>query len=759
MVLCWMVFWFSLPRDLFPETYSTVVYDRNMHLIGARVAKDEQWRFPPAKELSEKYIRCLTEYEDRYFYKHPGVNPGALFRAIRQNIRQKKIVSGGSTISMQVIRLSRQKNRTFFEKIIECILALRLEMRYSKQEILLLYASHAPFGSNIVGIDAATWRYLGHSSNHLSWGEAALLAVLPNAPSAMHISKNRQTLLNKRNRLLEKLYQKQILDQTTYTLAKEEPLPDELHPLPSSAPHLVSQLNLSKHGQRVQTSIQLDIQKKSEQIVKKWQQEFSQTNIHHIATMIVDVPRGEVISYCGNIHDKPSQAGNQVDIIQADRSSGSILKPFLYQQMLQAGEILPNTLVSDIPIVTQGFNPQNFNQRYDGVVPASQALSRSLNIPSVNLLKQHSVAKFLKELRDMGLKSLYHSADYYGLSLILGGAEVRLWDLCRAYLKMAQSVLFYENKQVKIETLDWGNFERFSEKDAQIFQAGSVWQTFEALIHVNRPEEMNWQSIPSMSKIAWKTGTSYGFRDGWAVGITPHHIVGVWVGNAGGEGAAGLTGTNTAARVMFDLFNLFPNVAWFPKPDRAFQTVEVCRHSGCLAGRYCEIIDTIDILPEGLSSSPCPYHTLVHLNADETYSVLSQCYPAAQMVHKKWFVLPPAQEWYYKKQHPEYRNIPPLMPGCKQGLQGRASMEFIYPNDFRNIKIPRKLDGQKSEIVFELAHREEEAIIYWHLDQNYIGQTQYFHQMNMLPEEGTHTITVVDQWGNSLSRAFRVEDP
>ena len=752
-------FWFCLPNPLFQTTYSTTIYDREEQLLGARVSKSGEWRFPPQKELPERYVTCLVAYEDRYFYHHWGVNPGAILRALKQNFQAGKIVSGGSTITMQTIRMARGKRRDALQKSIEMIMAMRLELTHSKAAVLSLYASHAPFGSNVMGIDAASWRYFGHSSADLSWAEAALLAVLPNAPSAMHIRKNRPALVQKRNRLLTKMYELGKMDEITWQLALDEPLPEEPFPLPQIAPHVVGNLQIERPGRKHVTTLDATLQIKTERVLARWNGEFSQNKIQNIAAVVFDVEKGEVMAYCGNVNFGSGQPGSHVDIIRAPRSSGSILKPFLYQLMLQEGELLPETLIPDIPIMAEGFQPQNYNLKYDGAVPASLALSRSLNLPAVNMLRRYGVQKFLADLRLTGFSTFRFPADHYGLTLILGGGEVSLWETSLAYLRMAQSVVFNDRKQQRGDKFDWGQVPLFSERESDLFSAGAGWQTLDALIHVNRPEDIDWKSIPSMRKVAWKTGTSYGFRDAWSVGVTPEYVVGVWTGNASGEGRTGLTGTGTSAVVMFDIFNLLGHTSWFEMPASAFETAEICKTSGHLAGRHCDEIENRPILPAGFRTTACTYHTVVHLSADENYRVYANCYPVEKMVRKTWFVLPPIQEWYYKKRHPNYKALPPVGPSCAGTQAAVRPMEFIYPNTPNAVRLSRQLDGSVGALALELAHRQSNAVVYWHLNDTYLGSTQYFHQMSVIPEEGRHLITVVDEWGGTLSRWIEVRLP
>ena len=613
---------FCLPRQLFHVPYSTVVTDRNEELLGARIASDGQWRFPPRKTTPEKIKQCLITFEDKHFYHHWGVNPLATGRALYQNLKNKRVVSGGSTLTMQTIRLARNKPRTLGEKVVEMIWATRLEFRASKEEILSMYVSHAPFGGNVVGLDAAAWRYFGHSAEDLSWAESAMLAVLPNAPAMIHLSKGRKTLLSKRNRLLKQLLEEEIIDASTYELAVSEPLPDEPHPLPQIAPHLVSRFYQERNGLYTRSTIDRGIQSHIESLAERWSNEFNRSDIRNLAILVIDIPTNQVVAYCGNVHFDRKQGGSQVDVIQAPRSTGSILKPFLYNAMLQEGSLLPKMLLPDVPVNINGFTPQNFSMQFEGAVPASEALARSLNIPAVTMLQRYGVPKFHHLLQQMEFKTINRTASHYGLSLILGGAEATLWDVTNAYAQMgrslssspsptvsqgkeAQILLETENteqinndtKQTsrnhksnhnKQEKREQSNSSPLSvEEDSEettSAKTGAAWLTLSALTEVNRPEEIDWKSIPSMQTIAWKTGTSYGFRDAWAVGVTPRYTVGVWVGNATGEGKPGLVGAQTAGPVLFDIFSYLPSSPWFERPTGVFVDAEICRQSGHLKG-------------------------------------------------------------------------------------------------------------------------------------------------------------------------------
>ena len=755
VILCILAFWmtgyiFCLPRHLFHVPYSTVVTDRNEELLGARIASDGQWRFPPRNTTPEKIKECLITFEDKHFYHHWGVNPFAIGRAFYQNVKNKRIVSGGSTLTMQTIRLARNESRTFREKLIEMIWATRLEFRASKEEILSMYISHAPFGGNVVGLDAAAWRYFGHSADDLSWAESAMLAVLPNAPAMIHLSKGRKTLLDKRNRLLKQLLEKKTIDSSTYELAISEPLPDEPHALPHIAPYLVSRFYQERNGEYSRSTINKGIQTQVEDLAERWSNEFGRSDIRNLAILVIDIPSNQVVAYCGNVHFDRKQGGNQVDVIQAPRSTGSILKPFLYYAMLQEGSLLPDMLLPDVPVNINGFTPQNFSMQFEGAVPASEALARSLNIPAVTMLQRYGVPKFHSFLQQIGLKTINRSSSHYGLSLILGGAEATLWDVTNPYAMMGRSLLQLPQRSCSLLLPT----SRITES-TDPFQPGAVWQTFDALKEVNRPEEIDWKSIPSMQTIAWKTGTSYGFRDAWAVGVTPRYAVGVWVGNATGEGKPGLVGAQTAGPVLFDIFNLLPSSSWFTRPAGIFVEAEVCRKSGHLKGRFCDETDTLLVLPAGLRTEACPYHHLVTLSADESQRIYENCANTEPTLRKSWFTLPPVWEWYYKQHHPEYKPLPPFKAGC--GEDTFQPMQFIYPPMNARIKLPKQLDGSKGFLTVELAHNNPNATVFWHLDETYQAQTQDFHKISLQPAAGKHSLTAVDGEGNTISTTFFVE--
>lgn len=759
-------FYFSLPKKLFQDPYSTVLLDKKGMLLGASIAQDGQWRFPTLTTVPEKFQAAVILFEDKRFMSHWGVDILAMGRAMRQNIAQQKVVSGGSTLSMQVIRLSRKnKSRTIFEKLIESILALRLELRYTKDEILALHASHAPFGGNVVGLEAACWRYFGRSPDALSWSEAAALAVLPNNPALIHPGKNRDKLLAKRNRLLARLAEHGYFDSIALALAKAEPLPEAPLPLPRLAPHLLALAQQNYTQQKLPTTLDKAIQQRSIEILNDHRSRLAGNQIFNAAILIADVKTGYVLAYVGN-NNSGDEHQDAVDIIQAKRSTGSILKPVLYAAMLKEGKMLPTTLQPDIPTYINGFVPKNFSKSFDGAVHANEALIRSLNIPAVHELREYRFEKFHSLLTDVGITSLNKPPDHYGLTLILGGAEASLWDIVSVYASMGRTLLNYFERpgQNRYSAFDIHPLSFLHKQDSAHdltnsgrLSAGAIYQTFDVLKNLYRPgEETGWQQFNSARRIAWKTGTSHGLRDAWAVGINPNYVIGVWVGNADGEGRPGLTGTEAAAPILFDVFSALPGEnVWFQTPNTEMVELPVCRQSGHRATELCFPIDTAQVYSAGLQSPPCPYHRTIHLAPDKRHQVHSDCEAVSHMISESWFVLPPVQEFYYRNKVLTYRVLPPFRQDCANPAD-IASFDLVYPKPNASIFIPTQLDGTRGEVIFEAVHRNPADVIYWHLDGNYLGATATEHKISVLPGPGVHTLTLIDGRGEILKRNFSV---
>ena len=748
LAIIFLCYWFCLPNDIFKNTYSTVVEDKNGHLLSATIADDGQWRFPPSDSIPYKFKTAIRLFEDEYFYSHFGVNPISIFRALKQNFKYSKIRSGGSTITMQLIRLSRRKKRSYTEKIKEIILATRTEFKYSKNEIFNLYASNAPYGGNVVGLEAASWRYYGRAPYLLSWAETATLAVLPNAPSLIYPGKNQNRLLEKRNRLLKKIMLKGFINQEEYELSIIEPLPQKPHKLPQKANHFLQfAIKSGFKGERLISSIDEHIQDRINQIALQHYNQLSLEQIDNLAILILDAQNGKVLSYIGNSNCASNNCGGKVDIIQSKRSTGSTLKPFLYGFMMEEGMVLQEELVEDIPTKIADYSPENFDRSFDGAVKLNNALTRSLNIPAVRLLQEYGLEKFHTRLKKLGFNSINKGPNHYGLSIILGGSECTLWELSRAYYLLSRKAENLPINEISIKEESIQKRTSFN-----YLSSATAYVIANMITDTKRPlGEGDWKTFSSAKKIGWKTGTSFGHRDAWSVGITPEYVVGVWVGNADGEGRPGLTGVKKAGPIMFNVFRTLEETSWYAPPDDLIN-ITVCEKSGYPASDICPKTKNIYASPMSIEHQKCLFHQKIHLDSSGQFRVTSKCHPVYKMINKTYFTLPTLQEWYYKFRNPNYNSLPNFLPGCVDDNQ--HTMAFIYPKDENtSIFIPKDLEGKESQTIFHVAHKDHDAILYWFLDDKFLGKTISTHKIAFNPNDlGLKTISVMDQFGNVLRK-------
>ncbi len=774
--LCILAVWFyyCLPKPLFKAPVSGVLLSKEGQLLGAHIAKDGQWRFPPVKTLPKKFKISIVAFEDKRFYSHIGIDPLAIGRAIKLNLNAGRVVSGGSTLSMQVIRLAgKNPPRTMTQKALEAFQALRLETRFDKQHILKLYASYAPFGGNVVGLEAASWRYFGRNPEQLSWAESAMLAVLPNSPALIHPGRKRTQLKQKRDRLLKRLLAQKQLSKLDYQLAIAEPLPLKPKRLPRMAPHLLDTLVKQQQQQkRFYTTINYGLQAQANQIAKHHAQLLALKDIHNLSLLVIDNETFETQAYIGNAPSLGGklQNGQAIDLIQRSRSTGSTLKPFLFANMIEQGELLPEMLVADAPIRYAGYRPKNFDRKYRGAVRAKQALASSLNIPAVNMLSYHGVERFLASLREMGMSTLHRRSHEYGLPLILGGAEGSLWELTSMYANLANrsqqgvgtsSDNYYQSKVLKGSKTDTERKQQHS--------TATAWMTLQALLEVGRPgTEAYWKRFDSTHKIAWKTGTSFGHRDAWAIGTTPKYTIGVWVGNAAGEGRQGMTGVKVAAPILFDMFNrLSLDAKWFRKPVEQMKSVSICKNDGYLANEFCESTEYL-IPAKSHFSRVSPNHQRVHLEKqtslntqNEILRVHSNCETVSNMDHQNWFVLPPEQAYFYQQFHADYKVLPKWRKDCElvkteqQDLQ-QSPISVIYPRHNTQIYIPKDLANKTGKTVFQAIHSNPDTKLFWHVNDDFIGTTKTYHEQAIWIAAGKHKLTLVDEKGNRIERPFEV---
>lgn len=748
LLLAGATLWWPLPEPLFHQPLSRQLLDENQQLLSARIAADQQWRFALVSPLSHTYKTALIAYEDKRFMQHPGVDPLAIIRALYLNFKSGRVVSGGSTITMQLARMVYgNRARTLWQKLQELHLALRLETQLSKIDILNYYAANAPMGGNTVGIETAAWRYFGRRLAELSWAESALLAVLPNNPAAMHLSRSRDKLRKKRDFLLHKLWQQGTLTEQDYRLSLLESIPERPRRWPNYAQHLLDRLSQQAPNQAVfYTQIDHRLSQKIAFITRQHSRRLGAIGIHNLALVVVDNASMQVKAYVGNVaYSQRVEDASHVDIASRPRSSGSTLKPFLYAALLDNGDITPQTLIPDVPTAYGNYQPSNYDQSFRGAVTARTALTASLNIPSVRMLNSYSYQAFYERLQTLGFSDLFRPADEYGLSLILGGAEVSLTDLTAAYANLSRRA--QTAQALTVLPLRYGESDQ-TNATPYPFSQGAAWLTLDTLSDVTRPGLHKIHRLFSGSaRVAWKTGTSYGLRDGWAVGTTAKVTVGVWVGNANGEGRQLLTGTRAAAPILFDTLNVIKDLGWPEEPSAALKSIEVCRENGFLPKFGCPR-DTVSIPVEAQFEKVSPHHFQVTVDRNSGLRSSISCNPRGRIISKTFFQLPPSQAAFYRIAHASYRPVPDFEANCipdRRALKG--SFEITYPRIDQVISLPRYMNGQQGEVIFRAKAKKDSAKLFWHLDKRYLGATQTFHELSETVSPGDHLLRVVDQQG------------
>ncbi|WP_313062247.1 peptidoglycan glycosyltransferase PbpC [Pseudomonas rhodesiae] len=509
---------------------------------------DGVWRYPvQTSEVSPYYLDALLTYEDRWFYQHPGVNPLALVRATWQNLAGERVVSGGSTLSMQVARLLDPHSRTLHGKLRQLWRTAQLEWHLSKAEILNLYLNRAPFGGTLQGVAAASWAYLGKSPAQLTHAEAALLAVLPQAPSRLRPDRHPQRAQQARDKVLRRLAEFQVWPQTAVDEALEEPLLLAPRQEPSLAPLLARRLNRPDSPPLIRTTLDASLQRRLEDLLLGWRARLPEHT--SAAILVVEEETMAVRAYLGSVDINDARRFGHVDMVSALRSPGSTLKPFLYGMALDDGLIHSESLLQDVPRRYGDYRPGNFSMGFTGAVPASTALSSSLNLPAVQLLEAYGPKRFAAQMRIGGVPLALPALAEPNLALILGGAGSRLEDLVSGYSAFA--------RDGKSATLRFQPDDTLRERP--LLSPGAAWIVRRILSGQARPDRDPRAELVQRPVLAWKTGTSYGFRDAWAIGVGPRYLIGIWIGRPDGTPVPGQFGLASAAPLMLQVHDVLTN--------------------------------------------------------------------------------------------------------------------------------------------------------------------------------------------------------
>ena len=719
------------------ERFSTSLLDANGKLMDVFLNDDEQWHLKIEDEVSENLKDAVITYEDKNFYKHIGVDVLAIGRAFRDNMLGLKR-SGASTITMQVAKLAYPKKRNYINKYIEIIQSLKIESKLDKESILKLYLNIAPYGGYIVGYGTASRMYFRKDPKNLSFAECALLAVLPNSPGAMHVEKNREKLLDKRNKLLDKLFEKGKLTERQLELSKKEPVPDIKYSFERIAPHRARRLYNSEKEKVIRTTIDYDLQKKMQDLVKSYASFTNSEGISNACMLIVENKTRNVKAYIGSQDFMDMKNAGQVDGIMAKRSPGSILKPFLYALSIDEGTIAPESLVQDVPMFFANFNPQNANKKYTGMIEARQALISSLNIPFVHLLNQYSENRFYYFLKDM-LEFSENAPEKYGLSLILGTKEFSVEEIATLYTGLANY-----GHLIKLNYLSNNKMNRVK----TMFSEGASFLTLDTLKELVRPGLNNlyrWKE-----PISWKTGTSFGKRDAWACGMTPDYTVIVWVGNFSGEGNDNLSGVISGGRLLFNVFQELNNSnKRFVEPFNDLQTLEVDKITGYRIDKENMKGVETKLIRYPKSAKPLklsPFYKKIYV--DENGVEVDSRSESFAYSHEKIILNYPLEVVNYFIR--ENRDISEIYHTNTK----EKSLKILYPTPRLKILLPKDIDKEQ-KLVVKIANLKNQDI-YWYLDKEFLGIDKSFEKEIDLGI-GNHVLTIVAEDGETTKTSFSIE--
>lgn len=720
-------------EKIFEDRYSVSVLDNNGKIMGVYLNKNEQWHLKSIDKIPEKLKTAVMFFEDKNFYSHNGVDFFAVIRALKDNIFEGRR-TGASTITMQAVKMAQPKERSYFNKYLEIVHAFKLEKYYKKDEILKMYLNNAPYGGNIVGYKTASYMYFRKSPKELTWSEAALLAVLPNSPGLMNVEKNREKLIEKRNFLLKKLYEKNFINERQYRISLKEPVPDKRYSFPALAPHLVRRLvNENKDKKIIKSTIDSEIQKKTEKAVKDYSEFLKLSGINNTAVLIINNKNYEVTAYAGSQDFYDFKNNGQVDGITAKRSPGSLLKPFLYAKVIDEGIAAPQSKILDVPLYFSNFSPQNANKKYYGMVEMRDALIKSLNIPFVELLKDYGEDKFFYFLKDI-LNFEDRNPERYGLSLILGTKEFTMEEIGILYSGLANYGNFKNLKYTKEST----------EEGRQLLTKGVSYLTLTTMRELERPgmEKFYREKNP----VSWKTGTSHGRRDGWAAGITPEWTVVVWTGNFTGEGNPNLTGVYTGGNLLFNILKFLPKTEKEFVMPNDLEKIKVDSETGYRLKYdipYKEIFYPKDAKP--LKVSPYYKKIFVNKNGEETDS---RDESFNEREEKYILVYPLEIVNYFVRENLDVSNI-------FSEKTAEKTIKFIYPKNNLKIIVPKDFDGEKSLIV-KIANIKNQEL-YWYVNKEYAGKSRE-KERSFNFKKGKYEITVVSESGETAKINFQVAE-
>ena len=734
---------FPLPDKV---EYSTIITDSRGEVIHAFLTKDQQWRMKTdLSEISPLLKKTIIEKEDKYFYLHPGFNPFSITRAFFGNIAHMKRTSGASTITMQVARALEPKKRNLFGKCVELFRAIQLEWKYSKDEILRLYLNMVPYGGNIEGVKAASLLYFNKNPDHLSLAEITALSIIPNRPSSLVLGKNNDRIIIQRNRWLHRFAADKVFTEKEIRDALEEPLTAKRMAVPMLLPQLSYKLK-KQGGTTIHTPIDLNVQSRIEKLVADYSRDLKLKNIHQAAVVVIDNKTHAVVSYIGSADFQDTASDGQVNGAAAVREPGSTLKPLLYGLCIDKGLLTPKMMITDVAVNYQGYAPENYDRKWNGMVTMSYALEHSLNIPAVKSLHALGKDRLVEALALCDFRQIQKDQQKLGLSMILGGCGASLEELTGLFSCFA-------NEGVYVKPL-YGGSDTIQKKRRILSEASSFMIT-DLLSQINRPDfPLQWESTEHLPKIAWKTGTSYGKRDAWSIGYNKQYTVGIWIGNFSGVGNPELSGANVATPLLFKIFNTIDydnNGDWFHQPASC-ETRIVCSETGLPPGPYCTNLVTDYFVPLVSPSGPCNNWSEIIVSPDERISYCRVCMPENGYKKKLYKIIPPEMDDYDDLHKIAYEKVPPHNPLCEKVFREGAPA-ILSPANGNEYLISRK----NPEPLQLTCHKTNDVSkVYWYINDKFYKTCQAGSKQFFVPEEGPVKISCSDDKGRNRNILIKV---
>ncbi len=737
---------FPPDKEKLHKPTSQAVYDREGKLLRAFLSSDEKWRMPCRLDEVSPYLKeAVVTVEDRFFRYHPGVNPWSLVRAFYLNLKHGRIVSGGSTITMQVARMMEHRERTPFSKAVEIIRALKLELFYSKDEILEFYFDMASYGGNIEGVEAACYYYFQRSPAEISLGQAALLAAIPNSPAQLNPLSFPDNARKKRDQVLDCLLARGAITQAEYLRAVEEEIAIENPGIPFGAPHFTDLM----HGYypaktRVYTTLDRQIQEKCTEILKKHLAKWRGRGITNGAVVVLDNKTNSLRALVGSYDFFDVAHSGQVNGAVSPRSPGSTLKPLLYAYAIDRGLITPQAMLYDVPVNYSGYVAENYDGKYHGVVTVKEALTRSLNVPAVLLLAKIGVWNFIGFLQDGGILTIGPKSNEYGLSFILGGCDVKLIELTNLYSTLANSGRFRPVRYCRDEPLPEGR---------KVLSDGASYIISELLAEVVRPDiPAYWEYSLNRPKVAWKTGTSYGHRDAWSMGYTRGFTVGVWAGNFDGRGVPELVGAQVAGPILFDIFDAISGAddwRWFA-PPYSVASRKVCATSGMIPNQDCA--HTVqELFLRGVSpNAECRIHKAFFVDDETGYRLCKSDLSERAYRRKVFEVWPPEVATWMERNGYPLDEIPALLPASQNLMAGEGPV-IRSPETTCEYELRRGVSPENQKILLDASVENSVNKIFWFLDGELVWAGHPEEKTFIYPQVGDHTLVCEDDHGRSTS--------